>query len=100
MGARKDHITGKDRAQIAIETLASYRPYGKVTQLAEKYKVSRQTIYTVAASGRALLDQGMDPGPYGAKVIRKMVRVDRGHVERSTIVLTRFGVSQRDIPIC
>ena len=29
-----------------------------------------------------------------------MVRVDREHVERSTVVLTRFGVSQRDIPIC
>jgi hypothetical protein len=100
VGARRDNITGIERAQIAIETLASYRPYGKVTQLAEKYKVSRQTIYTVAASGKALLDRGMEPGSHGAKVNQKMVRVDREHVERSTIVLTRFGVSQRDIPIC
>jgi hypothetical protein len=100
VGARRDNITGIERAQIAIETLASYRPYGKVTQLAEKYKVTRQTIYTVAAKGKALLDQEMEPGPHGAKVNWKMVRVDREHVERSTVILTRFGVSQRDIPIC
>jgi hypothetical protein len=100
MGARKDHITGMDRAQIAIETLATYRPYGKVSRLAEKYQVSRQTIYTVAAKGKALLEQGMEPGAHGAVVKRKMVRVDQEHVERSTLVLTRFGVSQRDIPIC
>ena len=93
MGARKDHITGMDRAQIAIETLATYRPYGKVSRLAEKYQVSRQTIYTVAAKGKALLEQGMEPGAHGAVVKRKMVRVDQEHVERSTLVLTRFGVS-------
>ena len=100
MGARKDHIMGKDRAQIAMETLATYRPYGKVTRLAEKYQVSRQTNYTVAARGKALLEEGMEPGAHGAEVKRKMVQVDRMHVERSTVVLTRFGVSQRDIPIC
>lgn len=100
MGARRDNITGIERAQIAIETLASYRPYGKVTQLAKKYKVTRQAIYTMAASGKALLDQGMEPGPHGAKVKRKMVSVNREHIERSTVVLTRFGVSQRDIPVC
>ena len=56
MGSRKGHITGKDRAQIAIEMLPSYRPYGKVSQLAGKYEVSRQTIYTVATHAKAILD--------------------------------------------
>ena len=100
MGARKDHITGKERAQIAIEMMPSYRPYGKVSQLAGKYEVSRQTIYTVATHAKAILDQGLEPGPHGARVIEKRVSVNREHVERSTVVLTRFGVSQRDIPIC
>ena len=36
MGARKDDITGHERAQIAMEMLASYRPYGKVTELAKQ----------------------------------------------------------------
>jgi hypothetical protein len=85
MGARKDDITGNQRAQIAMEMLASYRPYGKVSQLGEKYTVSRQTIYTIAASGKALLDQQMAPGPHGARVEGKIVRVDRERVERSTV---------------
>jgi hypothetical protein len=100
MGARKDDITGNQRAQIAMEMLASYRPYGKVVQLAEEYTVSRQTIYTIAASGKSILDQQMAPGPHGARVGGNIVRVDRERVERSTVILTRFGVSQRDIPLC
>ena len=100
MGARKDHITGKERAQIAIEMMPSYRPYGKVSQLAGKYEVSRQTIYTVAARAKVILDNGLEPGPHGARVNEKRVCVNREHVERSTVVLTRFGVSQCDIPIC
>jgi hypothetical protein len=67
--------------------LASYRPFGKVTQLAEKYKVTRQAIYPVAARGKAVLDQEMEPGPHGAKVNPKMVCVDREHVERSKWML-------------
>jgi hypothetical protein len=100
VGARKDDITGNQRAQIVMEMLPSYRPYGKVSQLAEKYTVSRQTIYTIAANGKALLDQQMAPGPHGARVGGNIVCVDRERVERSTVILTRFGVSQRDIPLC
>ncbi len=100
MGARKDHITGIERAQIAIEMLPSYRPYGTVSQLKQKYEISRQAIYKIAEKGKALLSQGMEPGRHGARIVEKSVRVNREHVERSTVVLTEAGVSQRDIPIC
>lgn len=83
-----------------MEMLPTYRPYGKVSQLAERYTVSRQTIYTIAARGKALLDQQMAPGPHGASIGGNLVRVDRERVERSTLILTQFGVSQRDIPLC
>ena len=42
----------------------------------------------------------MEPGGHGARIEGKSVRVSREHVERSTVVLTEAGVSQRDIPIC
>ena len=100
MGTRKDDITGMERAQIAIEMLPSYRPYGMVSQLARKHVISRQSIYRIAGKGKALLSQGMEPGPHGARIGEKSVRVSREHVERSTVVLTEAGVSQRDIPIC
>ena len=100
MGARKDHITGMERAQIAIEMLPSYRPYGTVTQLKQRYEISRQAIYRIAEKGKGLLSQGMEPGRHGARIVERSVRVNREHVERSTVVLTEAGVSQRDIPIC
>ena len=100
MGARKDDITGSERAQIAMEMLPSYRPYGKVSELAKQYQVSRQTIYTLGRGGKALLEQAMEPGPHGAQACAQVVRVDAQRVERSTVILTRYGVSQRDIGLC
>ena len=64
MGARKDHITGMERAQIAIEMLPSYRPYGTVTQLKEKYEISRQAIYKIAEKGKRLLSQEWTGKPW------------------------------------
>lgn len=100
MGTRRDDITGKERAQIAIEMLASYRPHGKVTQLAQKYVISRQAIYRIATIGKTILSQGMEAGPHGARIREKSVRVNREHIERSTVILTEAGVSQRDISNC
>jgi len=100
LGARKDHITGMERAQIAIEMLPLYRPYGTVTQLGQKYEISRQAIYKIAEKGIALLSQGMEPGRHGARIVEKSVRVSQEHVERSTVVLTETGVRKCDIPTC
>ena len=100
MGTRRDDITGKEQAQIAIEMLGSYRPYGKVTQLAQKYVISRQAIYRIATIGKTILNQGTEAGPHGARIREKSVRVNREHIERSTVILTKAGVSQRDISTC
>lgn len=100
MGTRRDNITRQERAQIAIAVMPSERERGVVKQLAEKYEVSRQTIHKIGAAGKALLEQGMKPGPHGATVEEKMVQVNQGYVARCMVVLSRFGVSQRDIALC
>lgn len=100
MGTRRDDITGMDRAQIAIEVLPPYRPRGLVTGLAQAHRVSRQTIYTIAAAGKELLEAEMQPGPHGPYPAEKEVRVDRNRLVRGTVVLTEVGVSQRDIGFC
>ena len=100
MGTRRDNITGMERAQIAMQVLPPSRPHGLVTQLSQTYSVSRQTIYNIAATGKALLETHMQPGPHGPCPAQLSVRVDRNRLERSTIVLTEAGVSQRDIGLC
>ena len=80
--------------------LASYRPYGKVTELAKQYQVSQQTLYVIKNKGQAILVNGLEPGAHGSRIKEKQVRVSPARVERSTVILTQHGVSQRDIPVC
>lgn len=75
--------------------VASYRPYGKVTELAQQYQVTRQTLYVIRNKGQAVLMNGLEPGPHGARIKEKRVQINRARVERSTVVLTQHGVSQR-----
>ena len=100
MGTRRDDITGMERAQIAIQIMPPNRPHGLVVKLANSHRVSRQTIYKIAAAGKALLETDLQPGRHGPNPIEKEVRVDRNRLGRSTVVLTEVGVSQRDIGFC
>jgi hypothetical protein len=93
-------MTSAQRAQIATDVLASHRPHGTVTQLAQAYSVSRQTIYEIGAAGRRVLLAGLQPGPHGPPLAEKTVRVDRNRLVRGSVVLTEVGVSQRDISLC
>jgi hypothetical protein len=100
MGARRDNITGMERVQIAIQVLPAFRPHGLVTELAKTHDVSRQTIYAIAAAGKAALEANLQPGPHGPYPAEREVSVDRNRLVRSTVVLTEVGVSQRDIGVC
>jgi transposase-like protein len=100
MGARRDDVTGMQRARIAIEVLSPHRPRGTVSRLARDFEVSRQTIYDIAAAGERLLVEGLVPGPHGPQPAEKTVDVDRDRLVRSTVVLTEVGVSQRDVSFC
>ncbi len=100
MGTRRDDITGMERAQIAFQVLPENRPYGKVTELAETYSVSRQTIYEISSTAKTLLAAEMQPGRHGPRPTERNVAVDRNRLVRSTVVLTEVGVSQRDIGMC
>ena len=100
MGTRRDNITGKARAEIAMEVMPSSRPHGTVTRLAREYAVSRQTIYRISHVGREVLLHNMAPGAHGPQAAEKVVLVNRDRLARSAVVLTWAGVSQRDIGQC
>jgi hypothetical protein len=100
MGARRDDIVSEERAQIALQVLSPHRGYGKVTELARAYGVSRQAIYAISAAGERALVEGLEPGPHGPQPQAHKIKVDRDRLVRSTVVLTGVGVSQRDVTGC
>lgn len=100
MGTRRNDISSEQRAQISIEVLASNRTWGTVTELAQRYKVSRKTIYEIASKGQQVLEAGLEPGPHGPQPSEKIITVDRNRLVRGSVVLTEVGVSQRDVSFC
>jgi hypothetical protein len=100
VGTRRDDITSVQRAQIAIKVLNTDRPHGAITELAEAYGISRQTIYDIGVAGEQVLIAGLEPGPHGPQPREKTIHVDRNRLARSAVVLTGEGVSQRGISRC
>ena len=100
MGTRRDDISSEQRAQISIEVLVNNREWGKIVELAERYGVSRQTVYEIAHKGKQVLEAGLEPGPHGPRQAQKQLKVDRNRLVRGSVVLTEVGVSQRDVTHC
>lgn len=100
MGARRDDITGGQRAQIAIEVLSPHRPWGTVTRLAREYAVTRETIYNIRDAGELALTMGLEPRPHGPQPTEKAILIDRNRLVRGTVALTEKGVSQRGVSFC
>lgn len=86
--------------QIVVEVLTSQRPYGTVSQLAQRYALSRQTVYQMAAKGQQVLSQGLEPGRHGPDVGGPDIVVNRNRLVRGSVMLSAVGVSQRDIVMC
>lgn len=100
MGSRRDDIPAPDRMQIGMTVLSPHREHGDITRLAEKYNLSRQTVYEMGARAKDILWNGLRPGPHGPQPAETVLRVDRNRLLRSTLILTDVGVSQRDIEFC
>jgi hypothetical protein len=80
--------------------LSKGRSRETVKELRESYRVSRQTLYDIAAKGRQVLEQGLQPGGHGPQQAEKTIRVDANRLRRASVVLTAAGVSQRDVIAC
>ena len=85
--------------QMVIDVLASDRPRGTVTKLAQNHAISRQSVYDITAAGREVLLRGLQPGPHGPHLAEPTIRVDRNRLIRGSVVLTEAGVSQRDVSV-
>lgn len=100
MARRRDDIVAEERAQIAIEMMSPDRSRGRVQQLAESYRLSRQTLYEIAAKGKDVLEQGMKPRLPGPQGRSNMIVVTKNRLRRGLLTLTENGVSQRRVGSC
>lgn len=100
MAARRNDIVAGERVQIAIEMMSPERPRGRVQQLADKYHLSRQTLYDIVAKGQEALTQELKPGLHGPQAQSKIVEVTKNRIRRGILTLTGNGVSQRRVQAC
>lgn len=100
MGMRRDDITAYQRRQIALAVLASDRPHGMVTRLAEIWNLSRKSIYEIANRAYDLLLKVLKPGGHGPQPNQTQITVDRNRMVRAVGRLTLSGVSQRKVVDC
>jgi hypothetical protein len=101
VAARRDDITGADRAHIALECWAARgKRAGTPQRLAEQYDITRQSVNNVERKAREMLPIVLEPGPHGRRPAEKTIQVDRNRLVRGTVVLTEEGVSQRGVSVC
>lgn len=100
MAQRRDDIVAEQRVQIAIEMMSPHRSRGRVQQLAETYRLSRQALYDLAAKGQSILQREMEPGAHGPQVGGQTIAVTKDRLCRGVLTLSGGGLSQRDVVIC
>ncbi|MDI6795057.1 MAG: hypothetical protein QME81_19685, partial [bacterium] len=59
---QRPDVTASDRLDIAQRYYAPNRPWGRVVRMAQKYDLSRRTIYDIAEQGAVLFEPRL-PGP-------------------------------------
>lgn len=95
-GTRLDLST---RICIGLEMMnpAQERGWGRATELAEEYDISRAWLYKLGARTKAALEAGLKPGLSGRPAKQKVVIVDREYVRRAIIVMPTLTGSIRSI---
>ena len=97
MGARRDDITGRERAAIAIEVLNPNRPQGTIPSLAQTYSLSRQALYDIAEKAKQIMTTMLEPEAHGPQPRAERIEVERDRLERGVLTLTEIGASQRGV---
>jgi len=92
MAARRDDLTGVERAAIALKCWAAQgKRDGTVQGLAEEYRITRQSGHNIERQARAALSDMLAPGRHGPVPQSRSIEVTREHLQRSCVVLTEVG---------
>lgn len=89
------------RIQIAAEMLqpAQERGWGRATELARKYGISRMLLYNLRDEAYALLQTAFQPQVPGPKVDERTITVDKAFIQRAIAILPLLTGSVRSIKV-
>jgi hypothetical protein len=84
---RLSHIDLSTRIALGMQMLDPEREWGKVSELARQYGVSRKFLYKVAGRAQQALQNTLAPQQVGRKPQSTQVVVDNAFLERALLVL-------------
>jgi hypothetical protein len=85
---RLSHLDLSTRIACALQMLDPHREWGKVSQLAREYGVSRRFLYKIEVQVQQALQNALAPKSAGRPPQSTVVVVDRPFLDRALIVLT------------
>jgi hypothetical protein len=96
---RRPEVDLSNRIQLAVEMLKPIpeRPWGRATELASQYGISRTRLYELRTQAAQALTVALEPQPSGPQPSSNMVCVDKAWLQRAIIVLPMLTGSVRGI---
>ena len=97
---RLSHIDLSTRIALGLQMLDPEREWGKASELARQYGVSRKFLYQVAGRAQQALQRALAPQPVGRRPQTTQVVIDSAFLERAMLVLvTVLAGSMRGIQL-
>lgn len=98
---RRKDLDLSTRITIGIEMLVpvEVRGWGRASELAREYGISRSLLYQFKDRVKAALEAALKPKPVGRPAEKKTLQVNRETVQRAIAVMPLLTGSVRDIQI-
>jgi len=98
---RRKDLDLSTRIAIGVEMLypAEVRGWGRASELAQEYDISRSLLYQFKDRVQAALEGALKPKPIGRPAEEKLLRVDRDTVSKAIAVMPLLTGSVRNIQI-
>lgn len=98
---RRKDLDLSTRIAIGVEMLspAEARGWGRASELAQEYDISRSFLYQIKDRVQAALEAALQPKPVGRPAEEQLLRVDRDRVRKAIAVMPVLTGSVRNIQI-
>jgi hypothetical protein len=98
---RRKDLDLSTRIYLGIEMLfpAEVRGWGRASELAREYEISRSLLYQIKDRVREALETALKPRPVGRPAAQEVLQIDRDYVRKAIAVMPLLTGSVRSIQI-